>query len=181
MIAVQSARMRLQPKITQKMIEVKLSCWKLCVILKRERGKLRKQHSKPIQRRSTSSLCFWNRHHNSLPTSSGSNCCNLKTSASSVIVKKNQFLGSFQLAFHGPHTKAGTWRRASAGLEREVADQGMRLARVLLLLHWDWVLPVPVCSLDGQWGGCFQLFNLDACQLVACLNGIYSSWCGWVT
>lgn len=142
------------------MILARLSYWRHCVILKHEQGKLRKQHSKPMLIRSMLSCSFSDRRHSSLLISSGSNCCSLKISASSLRTKIKLCPVFFQLFYHGFQTKAGKSRRVRTRQESEsTVNRSERLGDVQLLLQWGWVLPVQVCSLVGLWGGCFHLFK----------------------
>ncbi len=149
-----------QPRLNQMMILARRSCWRHCVILKHEQGKLRKQQSKPMLIRSTLSHYFSNRHHSSLLINSGSDCCSWRTSATSLRTKTNLFPVFFQMAYLGFQTGADKLRRLERG---GVASEGVKLEIVLLLLQWGWVLSALVSSLVGPWGVFFHLFKFLLC------------------
>lgn len=142
-------------------ILAKHNCWKHYAIHKLEQGRLRKRHKKQIQRRSTLSHSFSDKPPNFLLISSGYSYCNYRTFAFNLGTKINQSLVCSQMPCLGTLVKT----ISSINLETE-GRKGTKTILNLqtLLLPWDWVLPVPVCSSDGLqvgWFLCFELVNIS--------------------
>lgn len=144
----------------------KLSLWKRFAILKHVQGKPRRQQGKLMLRRSAFLSSFSDKPLNSLPISSGSNCCSWKPFASRLRTTTNQAPLLSQSSFHGCHSKVGNCGGAGVRVPRVKEaggwNPGMTLPSMLLLLHWDSVLLVLACSWDGLWGGCYPISRLSS-------------------
>lgn len=148
----------------------KPNCWKHFAIHKLEQGKLRKQHRKQIQRRSTLSHSFWDKPPNFLLTNSGSSWCSWRTFAFNLGAKNIQSLVYSQMSCLGSLVKTGSFiSLETKGRNRADTVASLRCTKSLLL--WDWVLLVPVCSLDGRRVGWFPFFEFRNIQ-----TGMFILW-----